>query len=420
MRIQRHLAPTAAPVSFEDVTRAVLGLVRGKTCRAWLEEDLKRYFGVKHVFLFTSGKAALATTILALAAGSSRRKVVIPAYTCYTVPSAIIRGGGQVALCDVDPHTLDYVFDDLKRVVDQETLCVVVPHLLGQVANVQRVKEIAAPYGAYVVEDAAQAMGGKQADRFLGTQADIGFFSLGRGKNVSAGSGGILFTQSGTIAAAIQSLYQDLPTPSLGKQLLNIATMAATIFLIRPGLYWLPAGLPFLGLGETHFDLAFPVQRMDGSRAGLLLTWRQRLERSNEERRTRTHDYEVYLSSETLTFPPIRSAHSVYLRFPLVLPTAEQKAALCGLGTARGLGISGLYPEPISEISALRPGCKGQRFPGAEILARRMVTLPAHHFVEQKDVIRACSAVREVVDSEVLATRAEPAASRQTTCVSSS
>ena len=38
-------------------------------------------------------------------------------------------------------------------------------------------------------------------------------------------------------------------------------------FFIHPLLYWLPAGLPFLRLGETTFYTDFSMYRMDEVRA---------------------------------------------------------------------------------------------------------------------------------------------------------
>ncbi len=114
MKIRRHLAPTAAPLSWGDFLLALVSLMRGPRVRAQIESEIRRYFGVEHVFLLSSGKAALTTIIRALMATSSQRKVVIPAYTCFSVPSAIVRAGGQVVLCDVDPHTLDFNFDHLQ------------------------------------------------------------------------------------------------------------------------------------------------------------------------------------------------------------------------------------------------------------------------------------------------------------------
>lgn len=401
MRIQRYLAPTAAPVSWEDVFRGCLGLLAGQRFLARFQEELKEYFGVKHVFLLASGKVALATTIRALSVASSRRKVVIPAYTCFTVPSAVIRGGGHVALCDVNPRTLDYAFDDLERVVDRQTLCIVVPHLLGQRANIKRVRDIAETHGVAVVEDAAQAMGVKEGERFLGTQGDVGFFSLGRGKNLSAGSGGILLTNSDQIATAVTVVIQEMPEPSLLQRVLNLAMIVAMKLLIHPRLYWFPAGLPFLGLGETHFDLDFPMQRLDGVRAGLLGTWRQRLLYSNEGRASKGRAYETTLPPATRTLDPERPPTSMRLRFPLILPNAEQKSALCRQGKQEGIGVSGLYPSPISEIPQLQSEFEGQCFPGAKVLADQLITLPVHHYVELPDIQAICQAVDNVLQREI-------------------
>ena len=182
MRMQRYLAPTAAPVSLVDFWRAIFSLFQAQPYRMPLETEIKRHFGVGHVFLLSSGKAALATIVEAFATMSARRKVVIPAYICYSVPSAIVRAGGEIVLCDVDPHTLDFDFDQLQRIVDSETLCIVSPHLLGQTADIRRTKAIAKPFGVPVIEDAAQAMGRKTTDSWVGTMRGACFFSLGQAR----------------------------------------------------------------------------------------------------------------------------------------------------------------------------------------------------------------------------------------------
>ena len=396
MRVQRYLAPTAAPVSWGDIGRAVLGLMRGQRYHADLEIEMKRYFGVKYLYLLSSGKAALTIILRALAAQSPRRKVIIPAYTCFSVPSAIVRAGCQVVLCDVDPHTLDFDFGRLKTIVDDNTLCIVSPHLLGQVSNIQRVQAIARLYQVPVVEDAAQAMGGRHKGRLLGTQGDIGFFSLGRGKNVTAGSGGVILTNSGELAQQLSIAYQDVPEPSIASRIANVMTVAAMKLLIHPRAYWLPAGLPFLGLGETMFYRDFPIHRMDGMRAGLLNTWQKRLEQSNGIRKQWAQQYLKQFHADFEQLEPSRVAEQAYLRIPVVLPTAEQKRDLCALSAEQGMGVAALYPTPISEIPELRASFGDQQFPGASVLAKRLVTLPVHKYVEQDDMRRICGMLRAV------------------------
>src|SRR5207245_5662503 len=97
-----------------------------------------------------------------------------------------------------------------------DTLCVVPTHLLGLPSDVERVKDLCEGKGTFVVEDAAQAMGLKHGDHLAGSLGDVSFFSLGRGKNITCGSGGIILTNSDSIAKSIQNEYQQLtPEPLL-------------------------------------------------------------------------------------------------------------------------------------------------------------------------------------------------------------
>jgi perosamine synthetase len=362
-----------------------------------LESEIKCYFGVGHVFLFSSGRAALATIVEAFAATSSRRKVIIPAYTCFSVPSAIVRAGGQVVLCDVDPHTLDFDFDQLQRIVDSETLCIVSPHLLGQTADIRRAKAIAKPFGVPVIEDAAQAMGRKTAEGWVGTMGDVGFFSLGRGKNVTAGSGGVIVTSSSDLADKLAKSYANVPEEPVLRRIVNGVMVCVMTALIHPRAYWFPAGLSFLRLGETIYDPTFAIRRLDGLRAGLLKTWRRRLEDSNEGRTRHADLYTGRFRLEEAQLNPIRVLGTAYLRLPVVMPTVEDKQELCTAGKDLGLGVSALYPAPVSDIPELKARFQGQQYPGADILADRLVTLPVHHYIDERDVDRICEVLHGIV-----------------------
>ncbi|NWF73549.1 MAG: DegT/DnrJ/EryC1/StrS family aminotransferase [Nitrospirae bacterium] len=393
VKVQRHLPPTAAPLGLPDLVKGVVGLLRPARACAKLESELKSYFGVRHVFLLTSGKAALATVLKSMKARSSRRQVIIPAYTCYSVPAAVHKAGLEVVLCDVNPHSLDFDLAKLQATVGENTLAIVTPHLFGQPADLKSVTAIAKPSGVFVIEDAAQAMGGRDRGQWLGTQGDVGFFSLGRGKNVSAGSGGVIVTNSDSVADGLSIVYKGLPVEPVSGLLANALTVVATKMLLHPLLYWLPAGLPFLGLGETKYSLDYPVCRMDGMRAGLLSSWRSRLEESNRCRIKTSQLFRRRLPLFVQTCGADPSDQSAYLRLPLLLPTAQQKAALCLIAKNCGLGVSASYPAPVSMIPEVASTYQSQRFPGAEALAARLVTLPLHCYVTEDDVDRIAMAV---------------------------
>ena len=397
MKIQRCLPPAAAPVSVSDVLSGVTGMIssrRGIIGR--LEAEVKAYFGVKHAFFISSGKAALTTILLGLQTGSNRRKVIIPAYTCFSVPSSVLKAGLDVVLCDVDPFTLDYNFSELEQIVDEHTLAIVSTHLLGQPADVVKARSIGTLHGAYVIEDAAQAMGGKCQGRWLGTQGDIGFFSLGRGKNLSAGGGGIIITNSDRVAGAVTKVYEVLPQESYRSRLKDLLAVASTLLFLRPRMYWFPTGFPFLKLGETIFCPDFPVCRMEEIRAGVLRSWRSRLEQSNKYRQRMAYNFYRRLSLLCKNQQPKWTPETTYLRFPLLMTDSRQKAKLCQSSNDQGLGISALYPCPIHEIPELKDRFGARRYPGAKMLSETLVTLPIHQYVVQSDIDRIASVVESL------------------------
>lgn len=386
MKLQRTVAPTAAPISFSNLVLGALCLIRGGAeHRNRLIGELKAKFSVQEVFLVSSGKAALAVILNALAAGSSRRQVVIPAYTCFSVPSAIVKAGLEVVLCDVDPETLDFNFLELEGLLSDDVLCVVPTHLFGFAADVNRVRRLCEGKDIQVVEDAAQAMGGRSGEDLLGTLGDVSFFSLGRGKNLTCGTGGIILTRSRSIAAKIKVQYAALPEAPRGEVLRNWFEMVMMHFFIRPWLYWVPAGLPFLRLGETKFYPDFPIFHMDEARAGQLRGWDQRLTRANRDRAACATWLIEGLDLPMKNVWALTHSDAVYLRLPVMVQDRSSKAAICRQSRESGAGVSASYPTTIQEIPELIGRIADRRCPGAQEIIDRLVTLPTHRHVKEQD-----------------------------------
>lgn len=395
MKIQSTLPPTAAPVSLRGLLAGCAALLSTDSCRSRLEREVRDEYGLDHVFLVSSGKAALALILSGLRKLSPRRKVLMPAYTCYSVPSAVVKAGLDVALCDVNPATLDFDHEQLTRLLDDQTLCVLPTHLFGLPADVEQVRSLCRPRGITVVEDAAQAMGGMRRGQRLGTIGDVGFFSLGRGKNLSSGGGGVIVTGSATLAAAIRESYDQLSRESRWTAAGNLVELAATEVLIRPPFYWLPAGLPFLGLGETRFYRDFPVARMAEARAGTLAGWRQRLAAAN---RTRCEQAQALIQDLSVLVPEVQvvtAPEACYLRLPILVRDSTAKSTLCARAASLGLGISAAYPGTIQQIPELQDRLDRREYPGAREVVARLVTLPTHRFVTQADRARICEVLRE-------------------------
>jgi len=380
MRIGRTIPPAAAPLCWTDFRHAVAGACSPVATRRALEADIRSHFGIRHARAVSSGTAALTLTLKALKSMSPRREVVLPAFTCFSVPAAVAEAGLRPVLCDIDASTYDFDHALLERTVGSDTLCVLAHHLFGSPSDVARIRLLCAKRGAFVVEDAAQAMGMAVGGRALGTLGDVGIFSFGRGKNVTCGSGGVIVTDSEEIAGAVARECTHLETPGSGEALADFVRLLLLSIFIRPRLYWIPAALPFLRLGQTVYPREIPLKWLSGVKAGVLRNWKTRLARSNRIRA----DNAAYFR-RSLACPLAADPAPPYLRLPVLAASREERQRIHALSQQNGWGLSPAYPTSIDEIPEIRHAFDGQRYPCAKDLADRLFTIPTHHWLSEED-----------------------------------
>jgi dTDP-4-amino-4,6-dideoxygalactose transaminase len=159
-------------------------------------------------------------------------------------------------------------------------------------------------------------------------------------------------------------------------------------FFIHPLLYWLPAGLPFLRLGETKFSTDFPIFRMDEVRAHQLQGWERLLDRANQQRAARAGWLIDGLDLHRKGIKPITGNEAIYLRLPVLLRDRETKEAVCRQSLEEGAGLSPNYPDTIQEIPELSGLIATRTCPGAKDIVNRLVTLPTHQFVTEEDRLK--------------------------------
>lgn len=384
MNAMRRIPPTAPPIDYGNLLHGLAGFFKGRRYVAKVEEEMRAFFGVRHVFLVGSGKAALVLILRGLKRlAPGREEVVIPAYTCYSVPSAIVKAGLKVCACDIGENTFDFAHGSIERAIGPKTLCVVPTHLFGIPAEIDRTLNICRRNRVFCVEDAAQAMGGRAGERLLGTVGDAGFFSFGRGKNITCGGGGVVVTDSDAIASEIEREYRDLQAPELVSTLVEYVKTLLMFLFVKPGYYWIPSAVPFLRLGETIFSTSFPVERLSGVKAGLLNGWKRQLDASNSIRAEHSGFYRERVDHGTPAHP-----QAACLRYPLLVEDRARRDSL--VASSGKLGLSPMYPAPVNEIAEIRAQFNGASYPVARSVANRLVTLPTHGFVTVRDREEIC------------------------------
>lgn len=173
--------------------------------RADLARRLAAQLGTPPLQVECSGSAALWLCLRVLHQRQpQRRVVVVPAYTCPLVAIAVHQAGLQLRLCELRPGHWDMDPHALAAACGRDTLAVLPTHLGGRVADVDTAAAIAADAGAYVIEDAAQALGATDRGASVGLRGDAGFFSLAAGKGLSIFEGGLLLTRDPALRDALR------------------------------------------------------------------------------------------------------------------------------------------------------------------------------------------------------------------------
>jgi dTDP-4-amino-4,6-dideoxygalactose transaminase len=324
-------------------------------------------------------------------------EVIIPAYTSYSVPAAVVRAGLRIKLCDIEPRTLGLDPGVLGRTITDRTLCVVPHHLFGLPSRIREICDVAAAAGVPVVEDAAQGLGICCDGRNGGMFGQASVFSISRGKNIPGAGGGLIGLHDEELTDACRTLLKSGPEngdQSVGLQGSIEALLMA--WFIRPSWYWLPASFPFLQLGASWFDPAFPVSPMTRFQEALLahlLPNARILQEGREQTAIRLREALKETKVEVLW--PRECDKGAYLRLPVLIPTPDVKGRLLAELRRQGLGSTEGYPLPLSKVSTLHTFLSevDQEYPVADEVSRRLITLPTHVWVTDRDIADMAKAV---------------------------
>ena len=156
------------------------------------EQKFAETCGTTHAQAVTSGTAALKVALTALGVGPGD-EVITQGFTFVATWEAILEVGAVPVFTEVDA-TLNMDSEDLSKKITARTKCIIPVHMLGAQARIKEIVEIAAQHGIPVLEDTAQATGGRIGGKHLGTFGKCGTFSFDAVKTLTTGEGGMIIT----------------------------------------------------------------------------------------------------------------------------------------------------------------------------------------------------------------------------------
>ncbi len=352
-------------------------------------ESIAKYTGMAHVFGVSTGRAGLAIALQAMKRLAPGRSIVaVPAYTCYSVAAAVVRAGLRVYPLEINTRTLDADYEQINA-VGGDLLCVISASLFGFATDLSQARHYAQGQGAFVLEDAAQSLVTCTNGQLPGTGADVRLYSLARGKALPVG-GGLVATNREDIACAVGDELAGVPSLPISAELRAGCELAAITLLLRPWLYWIPNQLPFIKLGATEFNPQFPVTRMSRMSSMLLPRVWKRMETAGKRRAGNAAKLRERLQCNRYfrVLEEPASGSPSYIRFPLIARNEGIRDWAVRELRGAGIGASAYYPGAVCDIPGIAPhlASTARHCPGAEELARTLLTLPVHPLVQDRDL----------------------------------
>ena len=168
-----------------------LSLVDGKNVKI-LEKKVSKIFGKKYGLMVNSGSSA---NLLALASFNFKKnsEIIKPNLTFSTTVAPIYQLGLVPHFIGVEKNKFLADPSQIERCINKKTVAIMIPNLLGNIANWKRIKSIAKKYKLKVIEDSADTIGYTINHKNAGKYSDVTTNSFYASHIINgAGTGGIV------------------------------------------------------------------------------------------------------------------------------------------------------------------------------------------------------------------------------------
>jgi len=335
--------------------------VRGPDIEAF-EAQLTRYCGTRHAAAVSSGTDALLAALMAIGVGPGD-EVIVPTFTFFATAGSVARAGASPVFVDVDEQTLNLDVSLAAQAITARTKAIMPVHLFGRLADMPAIQQLAADRDLKVIEDAAQAIGARDANgRLGGAIGDVGCFSFFPTKNLSAmGDAGACVTNDAALAECLRQLRNH------GQS------------------------------GEYEHALIGGNFRMDCLQAAVLSIKLPHVDRWTQVRRALAGKYSQRLSDLPIRLPdPGPAGAHVWHQYTIRLADRAQRDALLQHLRSRKIFAGVFYPRPLHLQPCFAPlGGEVGDCPVAEQAAQCVLSLPIYPELtdqQQQEVVLAIRA----------------------------
>jgi len=312
-----------------------------------LENEVAAYTDAKSAVGCTSGSDALLLAMWALGIGPGDEVITTP-YTFFATVGSIVRLGAKPVFIDIEPDTYNIDIEKIAGAITERTKAIVPVHLFGQCVDMTRLAQIACDANLPIIEDAAQAIGTRDAGGGkAGSMGAIACFSFFPSKNLGgAGDGGMVTTNDEELAHKMAVMRNHGMEP------------------------------------KYHHHMMGGNFRLDALQAAVLRIKLKHLDAWHEGRRSNAADYRRMFAEKGLgevTLPTERDGvYHIYNQFVIRVPAAKRDALVKHMHE-HDIGCEVYYPISCHQQECFSDlGYGAGDFPESERAAAETLALPIY------------------------------------------
>jgi UDP-2-acetamido-2-deoxy-ribo-hexuluronate aminotransferase len=318
------------------------------------QTELEEYLKVKHVIPCANGTDALQIALMSLDLKPGD-EIITSDFTFAATVEVIALLRLKPVLVDIDEDTFNIDCDEIIKAITPKTKAIIPVHLFGQVANMNKVMEIAKANNLFVVEDNAQAIGAiYNSNKKSGTIGHLGTTSFFPSKNLGCyGDGGAIFTNNDDLAHTIRGI-------------------------VNHGMY-----------KRYHHDVVGVNSRLDSVQAAVLKAKLPLLDFYNERRKEASILYSKNFKNNKNLIPPIvkESCQShVFHQYTLRVLNGKRDELSEFLNDNKiPHGI--YYPIPLHRQKAYTDErYKKEDFKTSIMMSKQVISLPMHSELDEEQI----------------------------------
>ncbi len=350
----------------DEVLPAVLGVIESQqfimgSAVPQLEAEIAKLSRAAYGVGCASGTDALLLPLKALNLKPGDEVITTP-FTFFATAGTIHNTGGTPVFVDVEPDSFNIDPAAVERAITARTRAIVPVDLFGQMANMERILELAEPRGIKVIEDACQAIGARRkvagAWRMAGELAWVAAYSFFPSKNLGAwGDAGMMVTSDAAAAERLRKLR----------------------------LHG--------GARQYHHDEVGTNSRLDTLQAAVLLAKLPHLAGWSATRREHAAYYAQGLAGVPQVRPPVVDAANEHIFHQYTL-RVERRDELQAHLKKEGIGHAVYYPVPLHlQTCFAHLGYGRGSLPESERAAREVISLPIYPELTRAQLDRVIDAI---------------------------